>query len=67
MRLNKYYLIHEPNKFPRVFCSKPREDSLPFVEMIPMTEHEEKIKSLKVELDLLKLKIKAAVMHLRND
>lgn len=64
MRLNKYYLIHEPNKFPRVFCSKPREDSLPFVEMIPMTEHEEKIKGLKRENEVLKMKIRIARQHL---
>jgi len=64
MRLNKYYLIHEPNKFPRVFCSKPREDSLPFVEMIPMTEHEEKIKDLKRENEVLKMKIRIARQHL---
>lgn len=64
MRLNKYYLIHEPNKFPRVFCSKPREDSLPFVEMIPMTEHEEKIKDLKRENEVLKMKMRIARQHL---
>lgn len=64
MRLNKYYLIHEPNKFPRVFCSKPREDSLPFVEVIPMTEHEEKIKDLKRENEVLKMKMRIARQHL---
>lgn len=62
----KYFVIDEPNHFPKVFKSKPTGDC-DYIECIPIKEHEEKIKSLKVELDLLKLKIKAAVMHLRND
>ena len=60
MKQTRYYVFHPEGRYPTVASTKPRDPDVKYIEVMPVAEHDERVKLLKTENDILKLKIKNA-------